>query len=214
MIGPTVPELRDGFVNDLSLIDPASDTWYHLLFEAEDGITAVAHAVPARLMTAVIDDMVSRDCGSPSFKVLTAAFLDQPGMISTLRPIEEGFVLGGLTLGIPSEDIAAMLCQLEDVKMRGSLFSSDPAQQAYYKLHGFMRAIVLTPEYRNSLLEQLRAVLPAAEARATAFYAEHRLPSEVLREAAAKVNNIPLDKVPNLGANKQDRFKSRVRGRS
>jgi hypothetical protein len=82
--------------------------------------------------------------------------------------------------------------------------------QMYYKLHGFTMCIVLTPDQHMLLIDALRAGLQEAEAQATAFWAGRKLPSQVLREAAAVTSGKPIEEIPNLGANKQDRFHAQL----
>jgi hypothetical protein len=77
-----------------------------------------------------------------------------------------------------------------------------------------MRAVVLSPTQRDILCVTLKANLPIAEQRALEFYAVTKSPSEVLREAAARSTGQPIEKIPNLGGNRVDRFRPRGSGKA
>ncbi len=84
----------------------------------------------------------------------------------------------------------------------------------YFKLHGFMVALVLDPVQYFRLLDAMRERLPAAERRAQEFYAVNPSASEVLREVAAKLGGVPLEDVPDLGGHKNDRLRPRGSGKA
>lgn len=135
-------------------------------------------------------------------------FFDLGGLMYTNAP-REIVDVQGLRLRIPSDNVASMISNLDALPERR--FANGAA---YYKLHGFMRAIVLTPTQRDLFLAELRKRLPDAEQRATAFYAERDVPSVMLRKANAKAHGKQLDEIPNLGANLQDRFQVKERGQA
>lgn len=178
-------------------------TWTWLNFESETTRT-IGHAVHVSTRKAVIADLVARGCGSPVEIPIDedGVHIDMPGMIAMTRPIEV-FEMGGLRINIPSEDVAAFLIDVDKLKVRHGADGSD-----YYKLHGFMRALVLSPSQRTMFRALLVGRVPTAERRASEFYAVNMLPSEVLRQAAAASSGRPVDEIPNLGANRQDRFKA------
>lgn len=170
--------------------------WKWLMFEG-----AIPHMVPNELVDVIVADLERRGCPLEEKREGTHLFIDQPGMVCTTRPNEE-FELRGLDLEIPSEDFGDFLGQLAELKLRDG---------QYYKLHGFHRCIVLTPALKDELQLRLAQLYPTAEARAIEFYAGRKVPSEVLKEA----NRRPGEKVedmPNLGANKLDRFKAKGSG--
>lgn len=135
-------------------------------------------------------------------------FFDLGGLMYTNAP-REIVDVQGLRLRIPSDNVASMITILTELPERR--FANGAS---YFKLHGYARAIVLTPTQREVFLADLRKRLPDAEARATAFYAERDVPSVMLRKANAKAHGVPLDEVPNLGANMQDRFQVKSRGQA
>ncbi len=88
------------------------------------------------------------------------------------------------------------------------LATGDEPGYAYYKLHGFACCLVLTPDQRMLLLEQMRADVHNAEARATAFYVDKVPAAQVLQEANAVAHGLPRDayKDKDFGGHKNDRF--------
>lgn len=115
----------------------------------------------------------------------------------------------GLRIRIPCDHVASVVSNLSALPER--CFANGAP---FYKLHGFYRALVLSPEQREIALTDLRKQLPVAEQHAQAFYAERDVPSVALRKANANVRGVDVDKVPNLGANLQDRFLVKERGQA
>lgn len=173
-------------------------SWRWLTFEAGE-MNVIGHAVHTDRLQAVIDDLVARGCGAPQTVDLPELWLDMPGMVSTKRPWED-FALEGLELHIPSEDVATFFLKLQTLKVR----TGD-----YFKLKGFHRALVVSTEQRDLLIAMMSARLAVAEQRASAFYAVTPTASDVLKQIAAKTNNIPIEQVPDLGGNKNNRFRFR-----
>lgn len=173
--------------------------WRWLMFDKE-GNFVPPHAARGRVRDAVVFDLEHRECRLFGDQGLRDLVIDQPGMICTTRPIEK-FDFFGLELGIPSEDVGSFVLQLQDIKPR------TVGDVTFYKMHGYLSILALSVDEYASLLSLLRNRLPEAERHASEFYAVRKLPSEVLREAAAASTGQPLEKIPNLGANKNDRFK-------
>jgi hypothetical protein len=171
--------------------------WKWLIFEG-----AIPHMVPDELLDVIVKDLESRGCPLSEKREGMYLYLDQPGMMCTTRPNEE-LELRELDLEVPSEDFSAFLGDLSELKLR---------EGGYYKLHGFHRCIVLTPALKKELLRLMAERFPTAEARAMEFYAGRKLPSEVLRDIAAKQTGKPVEEIPNLGGNKLDRFKAKDDG--
>lgn len=172
--------------------------WRWLTFDKPDKFV-LPHAARGRVRDAVVGNLEFRGCTLSNDEDLPELFIDQPGMICTTRPVEK-FNFFDLALEIPSEDVSTFVLQLEELKPRVI------GDVTYYKLHCWMRAFCLSEHEYGNLLVLLRNRLPEAERRASEFYAVNKLPSQVLREAAAASTGQPLEKIPNLGANKQDRF--------
>ncbi len=181
--------------------------WLFLVFDE-----AIPHLCPKSRTRVVQDNMLVR--GSPliSSRPCKDFSIDFPGMVAIDRPIET-FNLFGLKVEIPSEDIASFIEQLESLEPRMS--NPDKASWfQYYKLHGFLRAWVLTPSSREELLKTLKGRLQTAELRSKVFYFDRKLPSQVLREAAAKASGQPIENIPDLGGHKVDRFVNMKRGQA
>lgn len=176
-----------------------------------------SHGVPVYLVQALLDDLRARQEGDGEVeyteKDTVHCAIDQPGMVCMDRPWMT-FQVDGLTIEIPCEDVLSFYTQLKNLPAREFTHGkSMGVGMTYYKLHAFHKCLVLTPDVRQELLDQLGERAMEAEVQATAFYADRKLPSEVLREAAAAATDTPLDEIPNLGANRQDRFKKTLMGK-
>lgn len=168
-----------------------------------------SHLVCDDLANFVISDLENRGAGLRSSEEISGkeVAFDMPGMVCVDRPWEN-FSFMDVRLTIPSEDVASFMLDLERLPLRD--FSQGDITIPYYKLHGFCKCIVLTPEQRSELINLLRARVAKAERAAEEFYAVTKAPSEVLREVAAKVNSQPLEEIPDLGGHKVDRFRPKV----
>lgn len=171
-------------------------SWHFLTFDY-----AVAHICSSELVSVVVSDLCNRECALDGDKTIYDASIDLPGMCSMKRPWSTTWV-DGLKLEIPCEDVvsfAEYLAALPERIVGG---------KSLVKLHGFCKCLVLeVPTQRDLMLASMRSVLVDAERRAAEFYAVNALPSDVLRQAASRVHGTPIDEVPNLGGNKQDRFR-------
>jgi len=177
-----------------------------------------SHAVPEYLEGCLVTSLHARqapedDHAEVQSTPLVSMSIDQPGMVVMTRPWMT-FHIDGLDIEIPCEDVLSFLSQLNEAKPRE--FGHEKAGAfkglTYYKLHGFHRCIVLTPDLKMMLTEALEAGLAEAEAQATAFYADRKLPSEILREANAAALGKPIEEIPDCGAHKQDRFRLTKKG--
>lgn len=189
------------------------------------------HAVPMWLEKALLDDLRSRPESGKDLEYTstetTNMAIDFPGMVAIDRPWMT-FALDGLAVEIPCEDVGGFVNELKRLKPRhfkgdhtagetvllsnGDRIIATGVDEGvmYYKLHGFNRCIVLTPDLYVDLLEALEARLDEAEEKATVFWATRKLPSQILREANAVANGIPVEEVPDCGGHKNDRFHARV----
>ena len=178
--------------------------WTWLRFESESK-SILPHAVHDDLLDVVVLDLIARVPDAKAVIEPLARFdIDMPGMIMTTRPYMT-FEFQGLPITMPCEDFGSFIVQLDSARIQ---------ECGYYLLFGFHRCMALTSEQRDLLTLELRALHPEAERRASEFYATRMVPSEVLRAAAAKTSGVPLEKVPNLGGNKADRFKLKPGGRA
>jgi hypothetical protein len=76
---------------------------------------------------------------------------DLPGMIWTQRQ-KMTVRVDGLSLFVPCHDWGVILARLR--KSESRIFASG---ETYYKLHGYCRCVVMTPEQRESFLRALEA---------------------------------------------------------
>lgn len=139
-----------------------------------------SHGVPSYLVHSVLEDLTARavkDHGMEPGTLLsyeeqevTSAYIDEPGISITNMPTMD-FKVDGLTIEMPVHDVGVMRSQLRNARRR--TFSEHGkglgAGMDYYKLHGFCRCLVLTPDIRSILLEQMDARVDEAEAIADAF---------------------------------------------
>lgn len=176
----------------------------------------LSHGVPVYLVQSLLDDLRARQ-KDPSAELeytetdTVSCAIDYPGMICVDRPWST-FKIDGLTIEIPCEDVASFYSQLKDLPPRE--FKEGKGMgvgMTYFKLKGFCKCLVLTPDIRVELLEALAAGMSEAEAKATAFWADRKAPSDILREAAAASSGLPLEKIPDLGGHKVDRFAKPVK---
>ncbi len=164
-------------------------TWRYLTFYG-----AKSHAVHENLSQEIIDDLSARDCELESDEPLvTELAIDQPGMIAADRPWIN-FNLAGLEITIPCEDVATFVLQCAKYELRGS-----PGKN-YYKVHGFMKCLVLSQVQFMFFRKELAMHLLDAEQQAAEFWAGKRVYSEVLQDLAG----VKAD----LGGHKADRFKA------
>lgn len=166
--------------------------WHWMQFDG-----AIPHMVPTELRDVIIANLESRRYHLVEETPGMSMYIDMPGMIAVDRP-DSTFDLDGLEISIPCEDVVDFIHKLKSLSLR---------EERYYKLHAFHRCIVLTPTQRDVMLQILEELYPQAEAEALAFWSNRLLPSQMLREIAAKQTGRPVEEMPNLGGNKQDRFR-------
>lgn len=146
--------------------------------------TAVSHAVPDLLADEVIADLSRRGVPLAKRKEIgpRGISFDLPGMVAVDRPLCS-VRIGDLRIEIPSEDVVTILRHLRALSVR-----KRPGGRPYYKLHGFRRSLVLTPEQYVVMVAALERRAPREEARAAAFYATRKTPNEALHEIHAKLH--------------------------
>jgi hypothetical protein len=124
-------------------------------------------------------------------KKVTSWGIDMPGMVNQGRPREK-FRFFGLDFEVPCEDVASF------IEQTGGLEERRFGKKRYYKVHGFMCALVLTPVQFEEFRSILRARLQVAERRAHMFWHMRKTPGEVLQEA--------FNTKEDLGGHGVDRF--------
>lgn len=180
------------------------EKWKWVIFDG-----AIPHMCSPSLVDVIVADLERRGCPVSEVQDGDGKFtIDMPGMVAVKRPWED-FEFDGLELSIPCEDVDTFVVYIgEDLKERGG------EGGRYYKIHGWHRCLVVTPEQRGRLLAVLRDRLPTADRRAREFYATMKPMSQVLREANAAANNVPVEQIPDCGGHKNDRFHPKKRGQS
>jgi hypothetical protein len=173
----------------------------------------MSHAVPAYLVQTLVDDLAGRPESEGKVpevvaEDITRFSIDRPGMAAMGRPWMD-FYIDGLHISTPCEDVVTFIGKLKKRPMRTwDKGTTRYVGANYYKLHGFNRCIVLTPDLRFDLIEALEAKIENAEAQATAFYADRKPLGQVLQEANAIAHGLDRDayKDQDFGGHKNDRF--------
>lgn len=130
------------------------------------------HACPNVLLSELLADIRARLLAhdpqadlQPVFnEPITEYGLDCPGMVMADRKWEDIPVEPGFTLGFPYSDFGFFLQVLEELSPRTFV----PGGQQYFKLHGWMHCVVLTPDQRQTVLEYMRAHAAAVQVKADA----------------------------------------------
>jgi hypothetical protein len=127
-----------------------------------NGDNTLPHYAPAAVVPQLLQDLQQRFDSKLKRKRRTAfATIDLPGMVPTHRE----WSLNALddhrfTLGIPLMDVSEMLARLR--KLQPRTFADGTT---YYKLHGFMRCLVLLPQHKQELEKELAGIEPTAARR-------------------------------------------------
>jgi len=139
--------------------------WKTLVFDFEKGASMKSHLSTLSIHGPLCRDLESRhgvvklteDYGDPAF------FEVYGGPCLVDRPLED-FTVDGNILRVPCDNVGGLLNRLEENPLR--IFEDG---SKYYKIHGPYWCLVLTPEERDSLLNQCRKIVESAEERANAF---------------------------------------------
>lgn len=124
--------------------------WHWVTFKDEDGIPqAKPHAVPDCLLAGLLIDLRDRQCGEGRVVKLEELYLDLPGpQISEEKLLVH---VDGLRVEIPIYDFKAFFDMLSKLKARQFIDQSGINRGTYFKVHAFMRCLVLTPHHRDLL---------------------------------------------------------------
>lgn len=119
-----------------------------------------SHAIPDAIFTPIMDSLHERGFLHYDVEeIVDYMTFDLPGMAFVDRE-EMSIEVDGLTLVIPCCDWQYIHAKLSQLKVRTD------AAVPYYKLHGFHRCLVLTPEQRYTMLQQMSAKMAEASAYA------------------------------------------------
>lgn len=125
------------------------------------------HVVPDELVETVVADLKER--GSPFVRqnVILKVGIDYPGMVHR-DDVWYDFQLDGIVAQFSARSFEGMLKQLRELPKRIA-----PSGMWYFKLHGFLNCLVLTPKNRVRLLDlmapKLQEALVQAELEAQRF---------------------------------------------
>jgi hypothetical protein len=123
----------------------------------KDAMRWKGQTVPRLLIADLIADMEQRGNGKIVGKIVTEMGIDMPGMMMIDRGYQH-IKLDTLDISIPYSDFTSFTSQLSGLKKR--MFASG---KEYYKLHGWLQAIVLTTAQRDLLLREMVDRAPAVE---------------------------------------------------
>lgn len=141
--------------------------------------SCISHAVRVEMRHALIADLGAATAVGPGqreqrehrgFAVrkenpITKVHIDFPGMVCTVAPIEKLHALDGLVIEMWCDEVERFGDELRKLEVRRFLGGVE-----YFKLKGHLRAIVMTPEDRFELLNEIAIEGPVATARARKFY--------------------------------------------
>ena len=133
--------------------------WHWVNDDLQNESMWLSHAIPDSLYTAIMENLHSRGFYHYGTKEIDGTLsFDLPGMCSMNREYRQVEV-DGLTIEIPCTDWEYIYDKLLARKER------DDANLPYYKLHGFNRCIVLTPDQRDEMLKQMLAQMVEVNAQ-------------------------------------------------
>jgi len=112
------------------------------------------HFCPSELAGDLIADIEARGGETVEMKETKEGRADLPGIVSTNR-VWEDIEIGEFKLGFPSLDFEYFMEELGRTPLRK--FGSG---KEYYKIHGWLHCVVLTPEQRIAVLAKMAEMLP------------------------------------------------------
>lgn len=120
-----------------------------VFFSTTDSGTVKGHFCSEDLVQTISDEMYSRGLHQVT-QILDreSALVDLPGMVLADRSYEQ-FDVGSFSLTIPSTDVDAFYSELTQARLRTI------NDVEFYKIHGWVHCVILTPEQRKSVLEQM-----------------------------------------------------------
>lgn len=98
---------------------------------------------------AIAADIFERGGGDCEFTTAAEAFIDLPGMILADRKIAT-FFIQGFAVSFPNNEVEYFMNRLLESPERVS------RDVKYYKLHGWLHCLVLTPDMRDELLLDMK----------------------------------------------------------
>lgn len=144
--------------------------WEFLRFDLDGRPGAKSHVVPGTLTDGIRDDVVGRMKGARVVVKRSVIGADQVvdfdlgGIAIASRPTIDMDV-DGVRLKIPCQDVTALIGQIHLARPRPL-----PSGAAYVKIHGFHKALVLTPMQALQVQTHLLSLEKAANEDHDAFY--------------------------------------------
>ena len=136
-------------------------TWYALDFNDRRVEGSVKlHIVPHELVATVVADLKGRGSPYVTQNPIAECGFDYPGMVH-MDDVWYDFPLDGLVAQFSARSFEGMLKQLRELSKRTA-----PSGLWYFKLHGYLNCLVLTPKDRVRLLDSMTSKLQEALAQA------------------------------------------------
>lgn len=155
--------------------------WHLLAFHG-----AKWHVCPEELVRHIMDDLEVRGCSGTVARTRVQDFcLDHGGPLWMGRSYQE-VEIDGLRIEVPVAELAAFVAQLRRLPPR------EINDRPYYKLHGYVHCIVLTPAQRDALLQTWTRALQTVEVQAVV----DRLETRRCLQALSDHPNIKIDAPP------------------
>jgi hypothetical protein len=163
--------------------DLQSELWAYVrvpAYKAHYCPRKLAAPLAAALETRWKNDHSDED-GPVNIDPCNEGMIDLPGMIMIDRPMEK-LKIDTFTLHIPSQDYWEFARELGFVHKR--VFGDG---QEYYKIHGRSTCVVFTPEQRDLVLAEMKAMLPDVKKRAEEADREFSRRMDKLNEGEVRV---------------------------
>lgn len=142
-----------------AVIDVSGNPWTWARFD-----DAKPHAVHRSLVEGLIVDMEGRGCTIEAAEGIDSISFDLPGPIIIGAP-QRTFKVDLLKIEIPCDDVPVIYSKLCDLPARHFYDGSE-----YYKLHGFLRCLVMTPQQKEMLEALTWAAADECVTRADEFF--------------------------------------------
>lgn len=146
------------------------------------------HWCPAFMLAGLMEDATRRGQGLGTSEPSPGGIVDQPGMILQNRTYQK-FDLGMFVLKIPTEDCEHYREVLEENRVRKFADGRE-----YYKVHGWIHCVVLAPEHRKIILDQMKRDWDKILATAKSERETFRSAIDKINEGGTKVMSF---KAPN-----------------
>jgi hypothetical protein len=120
------------------------------------------HVCHESMIPVILEDIGVREPDALKDVIITSTdkgFIDLPGMVSMDRTYQK-IEVDGLELEMPTTDFEYFLEMLRNCAVRSA------GKQKFYKIHGWLHCVVLTPLQRYDILEEMASMLPGVRTAA------------------------------------------------